>query len=203
MSECVKKNRRVFLCWVGRLTIACRVDYLHKGVLDNDGWNGPHDQAHIFLEKRIVIFFFFIFLSSRLSVVFFIFSLQLYSFLHRLILKSAFVEKKCRKCSSPTSKVDCHKMMLMIRRASRDPGRDFTMNGNAIFSDLLLSSKPRDKKQHCHLRFADVLLLKKDSEESMASIFIKKMVLPAQMNFFPRCLRIDAAFSLQELILRK
>ena len=25
----------------------------------------------------------------------------------------------------------------MIRRASRDPGRDFTMNGNAIFSDLL------------------------------------------------------------------
>lgn len=62
----------------------------------------------------------------------------------------------------------------MIRRASRDPGRDFTMNGNAIFSDLLLSSKPRDKKQHCHLRFADVLLLKKDSEESIASIFSKK-----------------------------
>jgi len=46
-------------------------------------------------------------------------------------------EKKCRKSSSSTSKVDCHKMMLMIRRASRDPGRDFTMNGNAIFSDLL------------------------------------------------------------------
>ncbi len=84
-------------------------------------------------------------------------------------------EKKCRKCSSPTSKVDCHKMMmLMIRRASRDPGRDFTMNGNAIFSDLLLSSKPRDKKQHCHLRFADVPLLKKDSEESIASVFTKK-----------------------------
>ena len=37
-----------------------------------------------------------------------------------------------------------------------------------------LSSKPRDKKQHCHLRFADVLLLKKDSEESIASIFTKK-----------------------------
>jgi len=178
MSECVKKNRRVFLCWVGRLTIACRVDYLHKGVLDNDGWNGHHDQAHIFLEKRIVIFFFIlVFLSSRFKCRLLHFSLQLYSFLHRLILKSAFVEKKCRKCSSPTSKVDCHKMMLMIRRASRDPGRDFTMNGNAIFSDLLLSSKsqrPRDKKQHCHLRFADVLLLKKDSEESIASIFIKK-----------------------------
>ena len=63
----------------------------------------------------------------------------------------------------------------MIRRASRDPGRDFTMNENAILSDLLLSSKPRDKKQHCHLRFADVLLLKKkDSEESIASIFSKK-----------------------------
>ena len=78
------------------------------------------------------------------------------------------------------------------------------MNGNAIFSGLLLSSKPRDKKQHCHLRFADVLLLKKDSEESIASIFSqKKMVLPARMNFFPRCLRIDAAFSLQELILRR
>ena len=77
------------------------------------------------------------------------------------------------------------------------------MNGNAIFSDLLLSSKPRDKKQHCHLRFADVLLLKKDSEESIASIFSKKMVLPARMNFFPRCLRIDATFSLQELILRR
>ena len=37
-----------------------------------------------------------------------------------------------------------------------------------------LSSRPRDKKQHCHLRFADVLLLKKDSEESIASIFSKK-----------------------------
>ncbi len=48
------------------------------------------------------------------------------------------------------------------------------MNGNAIFSDLLLSSKPRDKKQHCHLRFADVLLLKKDSEESIAFIFTRK-----------------------------
>jgi len=76
-----------------------------------------------------------------------------------------------------------------------------------MFSDLLLSSKsqrPRDKKQHCHLRFADVPLLKKDSEESIASVFIKKkMVLPARMNFFPRCLRIDAAFSLQELILQK
>ncbi len=52
-----KKIRRVFLCWVGRLTIACRIDYLHKGVLDNYGWNGHHDQAHIFLGKRIVIFF--------------------------------------------------------------------------------------------------------------------------------------------------
>lgn len=37
-----------------------------------------------------------------------------------------------------------------------------------------LSSRPRDKKQHCHLRFADVLLLKKDSEESIASIFSQK-----------------------------
>jgi hypothetical protein len=87
-----------------------------------------------------------------------------------------FVEKKCRKCSSPTSKVDCHKMMLMIRQASRYPGRDFTRNGNAMFSDILLSSKsrrPRDKKQHCHLRFADVLLLKKDFEESIASCLHK------------------------------
>ena len=99
MSECVKKNRRVFLCWVGRLTIACRVDYLHKGVLDNDGWNGHHDQAHIFLGTRIVIFFF----HTRFSVFSFKcrllhFSLQLYSFLHRLILKSAFVwGKKMKK----------------------------------------------------------------------------------------------------------
>ncbi len=60
-----------------------------------------------------------------------------------------------RKCSSPMSKVDCHKMMLMIRRTSRYPGRDFARKGNAMFSNLLLSSKsqgPRDKKQHCHLR---------------------------------------------------
>ncbi len=95
MSECVKKNRRVFLCWVGRLTIACRVDYLHKGVLDNDGWNGHHDQAHIFLEERIVIFFFIlVFLSSRFKCRLLHFSLQLYSFLHRLILKLVFVEKE-------------------------------------------------------------------------------------------------------------
>lgn len=133
-----KKNVESSLLWAGRSTVACRVDYLHRDVLDNDGWNGHHDQAHIFLGKRIVIFF-----HTRFSVFSFKcrllhFSLQMYSFLHRLILKSVFVgKKKCRKCSSSTSKVDCHKMMLMIRRASRDPGRDFTMNGNAIFSDLL------------------------------------------------------------------
>jgi len=133
-----KKNVESSLLWAGRSTVACRVDYLHRGVLDNDGWNGHHDQAHIFLGKRIVIFFFMlVFLSSRFKCRLLHFSLQLYSFLHRLILKSVFAEKKCRKCSSSTSKVDCHKMMLMIRRASRDPGRDFTMNGNAIFSDLL------------------------------------------------------------------
>lgn len=98
----------------------------------------------------------------------------------------------------------------MIRRASRDPGRDFTMNGNAIFSDLLLSSKPRDKKQHCHLRFADVLLLKKDSEESIASIFSKKNGTSGTNEFLPkmssnRCCvfiaRIDLA-KIMKLMLR-
>jgi len=132
-----KKKCRIFLLWVGRSTVACRVDFFTKAYLTT------MDETvimirHIFLGKRIVIFFFIlVFLSSRSKCRLLHFSLQLYSFLHRLILKSAFVEKKCRKCSSPTSKVDCHKMMLMIRRASRDPGRDFTMNGNAIFSDLL------------------------------------------------------------------
>ena len=102
-------------------------------------------------------------------------------------------------------------MMLMIRRASRDPGRDFTMNGNAIFSDLLFFfSKPRDKKQHCHLRFADVLLLKKDSEESIASIFIKKNGASGTNEFLPkmslnRChvivARIDLA-KIMKLMLR-
>ncbi len=95
MSEYVLKNFcRVFLCWVGRLTIACRVDYLHKGVLDNDGWNGHHDQAHIFLGKRTVIFSILVFLSSRFKCRLLHFLSQMYSFLHRLILKSAFVVKK-------------------------------------------------------------------------------------------------------------
>jgi hypothetical protein len=87
------------------------------------------------------------------------------------------------------SKVDCHKMMLMIRRASRYPGRDFTRNGNVMFSDLLLSSesqKPRDKKQHCHLRFADVLLLKKDFKESMASVFVKENGTSGTNEFLPK-----------------
>ena len=93
---------------------------------------------HIFLGKRIVIFFF----HARFSV--FSFQMSSSSFLVAAVLFSSssnfevgVCRKKCRKCSSSTSKVDCHKMMLMIRRASRDPGRDFTMNGNAIFSDLL------------------------------------------------------------------
>jgi len=80
------------------------------------------------------------------------------------------------------------------------------MNGNAIFSDLLLSSKsqrPRDKKQHCHLRFADVLLLKKDSEESIASIFTKKNGTSGTNEFLPKMSSNPAAFSLQELILRR
>jgi len=51
-----RKKCRIFLYWVGRSMVACRVDYLHRDVLDNDGWNGHHDQAHIFLGKRIVIF---------------------------------------------------------------------------------------------------------------------------------------------------
>jgi len=92
---------------------------------------------HTFFWGRESSSFMLVFLSSRYKCRLLHFSLQMCSFLHRLILKSVFVEKKCRKCSSSTSKVDCHKMMLMIRRASRDPGRDFTMNGNAIFSDLL------------------------------------------------------------------
>ena len=149
-------------------------------------------------------FFMLVFLSSRFKCRLLHFSLKLYSFLHRLILESAFV-KKCRKCSSSTSKVDCHKMMLMIRRASRDPGRDFTMNENAIFflSDLLYS-KPRDKKQHCHLRFCRRPSVEKRFRRVHGFYLLqKKMVLPARMNFFPRCLRIDAAFSLQELILRR
>lgn len=84
------------------------------------------------------------------------------------------------------------------------------MNGNAIFSDLLLSSKPRDKKQHCHLRFADVLLLKKDSEESIASIFSKKNGTSGTNEFLPkmssnRCCvfiaRIDLA-KIMKLMLR-
>ena len=91
----VKKNVESSLLWAGRSTVACRVDYLHRGVLDNDGWNGHHDQAHIFLGKRIVIFFFMLaFLSSRFKCRLLHFSLQMYSFLHRLILKSVFVEKK-------------------------------------------------------------------------------------------------------------
>ena len=53
-------------------------------------------------------------------------------------------------------------------------GEILRWTGMRYFFDLLLSSEPRDKKQHCHLRFADVLLLKKDSEESIASIFTKK-----------------------------
>jgi len=49
-----------------------------------------------------------------------------------------------------------------------------------------LSSRPRDKKQHCHLRFADVLLLKKDSEESIASIFSKKNGTSGTNEFLPK-----------------
>ena len=106
MSECVKKNVESSLLWAGRSTVACRVDYLHRGVLDNDGWNGHHDQAHIFLGKRIVILSSCsFFLSSRFKCRLLHFSLQLYSFLHRLILKSAFVEKKCRKCSSSRARL--------------------------------------------------------------------------------------------------
>ncbi len=58
VNMCWEKKRRVFLCWVGRLTTACRVDYLHKGILDNDGWNSHHDQAHIFSgEENRHLFF--------------------------------------------------------------------------------------------------------------------------------------------------
>ena len=72
MSECVEKKCRIFLLWAGRSTVACREDYLHRGVLDNDGWNGHHDQAHIFLGKRIVIFHACFFCLLVSIVVFFI-----------------------------------------------------------------------------------------------------------------------------------
>ena len=73
-----------------------------------------------------------------------------------------------------------------------------------------LSSRPRDKKQHCHLLFADVLLLKKDSEESIASIFSKKNGTSGTNEFLPkmssnRCCvfiaRIDLA-KIMKLMLR-
>ena len=73
-----------------------------------------------------------------------------------------------------------------------------------------LSSKPRDKKQHCHLRFADVLLLKKDSEESIASFFSKKNGTSGTNEFLPKmssnrcCIfiaRIDLA-KIMKLMLR-
>jgi hypothetical protein len=81
------------------------------------------------------------------------------------------------------------------------------------FPIFFLSSKsqrPRDKKQHCHLRFAGVLLLKKDSEESIASIFTKKNGTSAMNEFLPkmssnRCYvfiaRIDLA-KIMKLMLR-
>ncbi len=117
------------------------------------------------------------------------------------------VKKIIRKCSSPTSKVDCHKMMLMIWWASRYPGRDFARNGNAMFSNLLLSSKsqrPRDKKQYCHLHYADVLLLKKDFEESIASVF-KKMSTFDTNEFLPkmssnRCCALIARIDLAKIM---
>jgi hypothetical protein len=82
-----------------------------------------------------------------------------------------------------------------------------------MFSDLLLSSKsqrPRDKKQHCHLCYADVLLLKKDFEESIASVFMKKNGTFGTNEFLPkmslnRCCvfiaRIDLA-KIMKLMLR-
>ena len=62
----------------------------------------------------------------------------------------------------------------MIRRASRDPGRDFTMNGNAIFSDLLYLLNLVIRNNIVIYVLQTSFCWKKDSEESIASIFSKK-----------------------------
>ena len=172
--------------------------------MKRSSWSGTHfsgeENRHLFFHTRFSVFSF----KCRLLH----FSLQLYSFLHRLILKSAFVVKKnVESVLLQRARLIVTRWCLWFDELLEIQGEILRWTGMRYFSGLLLSSRsrrPRDKKQHCHSRFADVLLLKKDSEESIASIFIKKkMVLPARMNFFPRCLRIDAVFSLQELILRR
>ncbi len=73
-----------------KLTTVCRLDYLHKNVLDKDWWNGHHDQAHIFFlgESESSSFSSYSCSVSSLKCRLLHPLLQMYSFLHRLILKS-------------------------------------------------------------------------------------------------------------------
>ena len=84
------------------------------------------------------------------------------------------------------------------------------MNGNAIFSDLLYLLNLVIRNNIVIYVFADVLLLKKDSEESIASIFSKKNGTSGTNEFLPkmssnRCCvfiaRIDLA-KIMKLMLR-
>jgi len=136
---------------------------------------------HTFFWGRESSSFMLVFLSSRYKCRLLHFSLQMCSFLHRLILKSVFVEKKCRKCSSSTSKVDCHKMMLMIRRASRDPGIASIFskkNGTSGTNEFL----PKMSSNRCCVFIARIDLAKimklmlRVSSESKYSFFNRKVI---------------------------
>ncbi len=80
MSECVEKNVESSYVDLGRSTVACRVDYLHRDV----HFSGEENRHLSCLSFYLLV----------ISVVFFISRYSCTLFLHRLISKSAFVGKK-------------------------------------------------------------------------------------------------------------
>ena len=174
--------------------------------MKRSSWSGTHFSGE---ENRHFPCLFF--LSSRYKCRLLHFSLQMYSFLHRLILKSAFVRKKnVESVLLRRARLIVTRWCLWFDEPLGIQGEILRWTRMRFFFRSSLSSKPRDKKQHCHLRFADVLLLKKDSEESIASIFSKKNGTSGTNEFLPkmssnRCCvfiaRIDLA-KIMKLMLR-
>ncbi len=138
-----------------------------------------------FLGKRIIIFFILVFclFILRFSVVFFIFLSTDVLFSSSSNFEAGIFRKKMsRKFSSSTSEVDCHKMMLMIWWTSRYPGRFCEEWEYYVFRSSyyifrvpeMQLQNPCGKKQHCHLHYAGVFLLKRGFRKVHSSVFIQK-----------------------------
>ncbi len=185
-----------------KLTTACGLDYIHQSCWILWCFQKSLRFKHIFGKMNCHLFHM---LVSSLFTSQKFWSHLLSSYTRRctllfiiLLWNRCLWKKLSRKVlSTSTSKVSCHKMMLMIRWASRYPGRFCEERECDVFRSFFifqaLLQNPCDKKQHCHLHCTDVLV-ERGFQRVQSFYLHQKMEYFLQMNFSLSCLLVMLRF---------